>query len=80
MIITALFLPRISIAHLPHKAKDPREYISVLGQVSRTATNTNFAPKASILSLSKDAVPGQKRPFSKPVTLRQAQRDYASVD
>ena len=45
------------------------------------------SPATSILSLSKDAVPGQKWPFSRPVTLRQAlhkhpersggQRDYA---
>jgi hypothetical protein len=38
--------------------------------------STNFAPEVSILSLSKDAVLGQKRPFSSTVVLRQAVRKH----
>jgi hypothetical protein len=50
--------------------------ISILGQDSEPAIDTDFASATSILSLSKDAVPGQKRPFSRPVTLRQALRKH----
>jgi hypothetical protein len=42
------------------------------GNLKTAATETYVALVTSILSLSKDAILGQKRLFSRPVTLRQA--------